>query len=371
MEKEKIGNITEKVSKWDPRKDALNQFISYIDLSSVDKDLKKINNDKIEVIKGEDAPSRARQLVKQNDILVSTVRPNLNGVAIIEEDYDNATASTGYSVLRCKENCYFRYLYFWTLTPAFVEDMINKASGASYPAVSDRIIKESKIPLPPLPTQKKIAAILDAADAYRQKTKALIKKYDELSQSLFLDMFGDPVVNPKGWEKKELGLITHLKAGNFVSASEINSIKSVDLYPCYGGNGLRGFVQSYTHDGNFVLIGRQGALCGNVKTVNGKFHATEHAIVCSQKMEYNTLWLYYLLDLLNLNKHATGAAQPGLNVGTLNKLDVVYAPFGLQNQFADRIQKIEVQKAQAQESLVKAEELFNSLLGRAFKGEIN
>lgn len=269
-------------------------------------------------------------------------------------------------VLTAKENLVLEYLkYFLNYS-----DLNLHINGATRGKLTKSALNSIQIPLPPLETQKKIAAILDAADAYRQKTKALIAKYDELTQSLFLDMFGDPVRNEKGWEKVKLGLLTNMKAGKFVKASEILSEFNKNLFPCYGGNGLRGFVKTYTHDGNFVLIGRQGALCGNVKVTKDKFHATEHAIVCSPKMNFKTLWLYYLLDIINLNKYATGAAQPGLNVGTLVELEVINVPINLQNQFAERVQKIEIQKAQAQASLEKSEELFNSLLQRAFSGEM-
>jgi type I restriction enzyme S subunit len=243
-------------------------------------------------------------------------------------------------------------------------------SGSAQPQITGQGLANIKIPLPPLETQQKIASILDNADTYRQKTKALIAKYDELTQSLFLDMFGDPVKNEKGWEVKKLGHITNMKAGKFIAASEIYSENSSKLQPCFGGNGLRGYVKSHTHEGEFVLIGRQGALCGNVKITNGKFHATEHAIVCSPEVQYSTLWLYYLLKLMNLNRFSTGAAQPGLNVGTLVDLEVFFVPLNLQNQFAERVEAIEIQKAQAQVSLEKAEELFNSLLQRAFNGEL-
>ena len=89
------------------------------------------------------------------------------------------------------------YLKYWFKT--IKKRLLNRAVGAALPNISLTIVKELKIPLPPLDQQKKIAAILDSADAYRQKTKALIEKYDALTQSLFLDMFGDPVSNPKGW----------------------------------------------------------------------------------------------------------------------------------------------------------------------------
>jgi type I restriction enzyme S subunit len=262
---------------------------------------------------------------------------------------------------------YLHYLLFvghqFGLTSAFQ----NKTTGIINLQLT-KYLEGIKIPLPPLPQQQKIASILDAADALRQKDKTLLAKYDELTQSLFLDMFGDPVSNPKGWENLKLGLLTNMKAGKFISASEILSENNNDLFSCYGGNGLRGFVKSHTHEGDFVLIGRQGALCGNVKVTDGKFHATEHAIVCSPKMQYQTLWLYYLLKMMNLNRFATGAAQPGLNVGTLVDLEIISTPISLQNQFAERIQNIEHQKAIAQKSLEKSETLFNSLLQKAFKG---
>lgn len=228
-------------------------------------------------------------------------------------------------------------------------------------------IKKIQIPLPSLPQQQKIANILDAADELRQNDKKLIAKYDELTQALFLDMFGDPVSNPKGWEEKRLGVITNMKAGKFIAASDIFSENNNYMFPCYGGNGLRGFSETHTHEGEFVLIGRQGALCGNVRVANGKFHATEHAIVCFPISKYQTLWLYYLLKMMNLNRFATGAAQPGLNVSTLVDLEIMIVPYEFQNQFAERVKLIEEQKAIAQKSLEKSEDLFNSLLQKEFK----
>lgn len=264
---------------------------------------------------------------------------------------------------------YLLYILYCNHLYGYTSSYQNKTTGIINLQLS-KYIDGTSIPLPPLDQQKKIAALLDAADTYRQKTKSLIAKYDELAQSLFLDMFGDPVSNEKGWEEIKLGKVSLMKAGKFVAASDIYTEIDSNLYPCFGGNGLRGYVKSFTHKGNHVLIGRQGALCGNVKIANGTFHATEHAIVCSPIMEYNTLWLYYLLDMLNLNRFATGAAQPGLNVGKLVEIEIMFAPFDLQNQFATRIQAIETQKQQAQQSLAKAEELFNSLLSKAFKGEV-
>ena len=199
-----IGDLVSSVKKWNPRQDKTNALINYIDISSVNRETKEVE-DVIKVFKHE-APSRARQLVAKGDVLVSTVRPNLNAVAHLEKEFDGATASTGFTVLRpdSKKIC-DRYLYYWVRSPYFVQDMIGRSTGASYPAVSDSIVKAYNIPLPPLEEQKRIAAILDKADAIRQSRQKAIALTEELLRSTFLDMFGDPVTNPKGWKTKPLG----------------------------------------------------------------------------------------------------------------------------------------------------------------------
>ena len=124
------------------------------------------------------------------------------------------------------------------------------------------------------------------------------------------------------WGVHPLKLTCQMQAGKFVTASEIKDKYEDGLYPCFGGNGLRGFTKSFTHTGKYSLIGRQGALCGNINIATGRFHATEHAIVVTPRNKVDSNWLYYQLVFLNLNQHATGQAQPGLSVDNLEKINI-------------------------------------------------
>lgn len=155
----------------------------------------------------------------------------------------------------------------------------------------------------------------------------------------------------------KLGEVCLLKAGKFVSANDISPEYNKGLYPCFGGNGIRGYVADYTHDGEFPLIGRQGALCGNVNLASGKFHATEHAVVVQPKIEMNVHWLYYALNAMNLGQYATGAAQPGLAVSKLETLSIEIPNISEQNKIAQTLYKVEQLVNVRKQQLAKLDEL--------------
>ena len=155
----------------------------------------------------------------------------------------------------------------------------------------------------------------------------------------------------------KLGEVCLLKAGKFVSSNDISPEYNKGLYPCFGGNGIRGYVADYTHDGEFPLIGRQGALCGNVNLASGKFHATEHAVVVQPKIEMNVHWLYYALNAMNLGQYATGAAQPGLAVSKLETLSIEIPNISEQNKIAQTLYKVEQLVNFRKQQLEKLDEL--------------
>ena len=121
------------------------------------------------------------------------------------------------------------------------------------------------------------------------------------------------------WEQRKLRDVTQeFKSGNYLKADEIDITCD---YPVYGGNGLRGYTSTYNHDGEYALIGRQGALCGNMNYSVGKAYFTEHAVVVKADENNDTRFLYYMLDTMNLGRYSDQSAQPGLAVNKLVKLE--------------------------------------------------
>ena len=139
---------------------------------------------------------------------------------------------------------------------------------------------------------------------------------------------------PKDWELKRIKDIADYQSGYYIDAMEFDEEGE---FPVYGGNGIRGFCKKYNHSGDYILIGRQGALCGNINYANNKFWATEHAVVVYLKKDINIIWFGELLRVMNLNQYALSAAQPGLSVDKIKRLELPFVPFKTQNIIAEYI----------------------------------
>lgn len=135
---------------------------------------------------------------------------------------------------------------------------------------------------------------------------------------------------PSHWSLIALKRIARLKSGEAITSADINGGE----YPVFGGNGKRGYLSKYTHEGDFALIGRQGALCGNINYASGKFWASEHAIVVMLVREASTKWLGELLRVMNLNQYSIAAAQPGLSAETIANLKIPVPPIAEQKKIA-------------------------------------
>ena len=149
-----------------------------------------------------------------------------------------------------------------------------------------------------------------------------------------------PFEIPENWAWTTLGDIFTLQAGKNITAKDIyDTPEPKHCFPCYGGNGLRGYVSNYNKEGHYPLIGRQGALCGNINEAHGQFYATEHAVAVETYCETDIDWVINVLVYLNLNQYATSTAQPGLSVVTINEVAIPLPPIEEQKRISKSLDK--------------------------------
>ena len=194
------------------------------------------------------------------------------------------------------------------------------------------------LPLPPLSVQSRISSYLDEKtelinrlidtrtaqiEKLKQYRAAVVSKAvtkgfnpNKKMKNSNIQWIGDI---PEDWEVKRIKDVAFLQSGDNLTSADI---ESEGLYPVYGGNGLRGYYDKYNVEGFHVLIGRQGALCGNINYGEGKFWATDHAVVCYQNERIDTKWFGQLLTAMNLNQYSTASAQPGLSVDKIKMLQI-------------------------------------------------
>lgn len=301
----------------------------------------------------------------------------------------DGTISRSIAALRPNRNISQKFLYYFL---SCNYQMLNdSAQGSAQGIINKTILSNVKMPIPSIEEQTKIAAFLDyktnLIDATIEKKKHLIDLLKEKRQAVINEAvtkglnpnapMKDSGVEwlgeiPEDWSVVKLKHIVDMRSGNFISA-EI--IEEVGAYPVYGGNGLRGFTSQCTHEGYFPLIGRQGALCGNINYASGQFWATEHAVVVSSKREINTYWIGELLRVMNLNQYSQASAQPGLSVEKILNLRIPFPTFEEQNLIANKIEalnsKIELSLLHLKSSFEKLQTYRQSLILEAVTGKID
>ena len=261
-----------------------------------------------------------------------------------ENGYSNQQI-TGLIPLECYSRFYFYYL-------SVLKDKIrDNAFFTTLPIINNVYLGQELLPYPLLSEQQSIATYLDQKcseiDELITLQEEMITKLQSYKQSVITEAvtkgldknipLKDSGIEwigeiPEHWKITKIQYLAQLKSGYNLTTEEI---KDSGLYPVYGGNGIRGYYDKYFLEGDYVLIGRQGALCGNINYSTGKSWATEHAVVCYPKTKYITKWFGELLRVMNLNQYSLAAAQPGLAVERIKLLPIPIIPLSEQQSIAN------------------------------------
>ena len=269
---------------------------------------------------------------------------------------------------------------------ALAKGIRERSTDFRYEAFANQLL-----PIPPVEEQERLIAFLARTDRathclIRAKQR-LIELLNEQKQAIIhravtrgldpnapmkptsLDWL--PEV-PEHWEIRRLKHVARLRSGDSITSSGINE---TGTYPVFGGNGLRGYTSDYTHDGEYVLIGRQGALCGNVNYANGRFWASEHAVVASPIREQALFWFGELLRAMNLNQYSQSAAQPGLSVERIENLGIPVPEFDEQKRISNwisaEISTIEAAVARARREIDLIREYRTRLISDVVTGKLD
>ena len=350
-------------------------IIDYIDISAIDNNSKTISG--YQTMAFGEAPSRARKAVEKGNILVSTVRPNLNAIAILEADTPNMTvASTGFCVLECKESVDKRFVFNYCKSKAFIDELVSQATGASYPAVSDKIVREAPVPRYSYVEQKRIGETLDKACLIIQKRKSQLADLDDLIKARFVEMFGTYPLNEKGWPTGTIReLVTEVRYGSSRKAAEGGSGK----YPYLRMNNITYSGELDLSDTKTIDIPEEELDKCTVRRGDLLFNRTNSKELVGKTCVYNRDELMVLAGfvvrvrlnekalpdfvsafmntsfskqmLLGMSKAAIG--QANINAQELQSIGIYIPPIAMQREFVSFKAQIDKSKSAIQRPLIR------------------
>lgn len=366
-----------------PTKSPAESFV-YVDVAAVDNIEKKIAGARTVI--GVEAPSRARKLIRNGDILVSTVRPNLNAVALVSAEFDGQVASTGFCVLRATEKVLPEYLFYFTRSKPFIDGLTSLVAGALYPAVSDSQVLDQELPVPPLPEQRRIVDLLSRAEGIVRLRREAEKKAAGLIPALFLDMFGDPATNPKGWAVKRFEAFGVCRLGKMLDKKKQSGefqrpyLRNVNVqWDRIDTDDL--LTMDFRPDERDTFLVRQGdvLICeggeiGRAAVWRGQqeecfYQKALHKLtpdLSAARPDFIVWLLWHLAKtgaLLGSSTHATIAHLTGVQLKGLN---VIAPPVALQTEFELHVDSCHSIQSQQAIATTKAQATFAALLAKVF-----
>ena len=350
------------------------EVIQYLDTGSV-------TNGKIEgyqEVNIYEAPSRAKRLVKNEDIIYSTVRPIQKHFGFIQNPANNLVVSTGFSVIEVsKELANPKFIYYFLSSDETVEilDVIAEASTTTYPSLKPKDIENLDISLPPLEEQKAIAEVLSSLDDKINLLHRQNKTIEELAQTLFRQWFIKEAKDE--WEDGTLGEVIDIFDSKRIPLSKMqrDKLKDGTLYPYYGAAKIMDYVNDYIFDGEYILMGEDGTVRTDegypiLQYATGKFWVNNHTHVLQAKEPYSNYFIWSYLLEKNIDEIVTGAVQPKINQTNLKSLDFPKYPLDLIQQFNEQANTYLEKINQNKKQIKTLENIRDTLLPKLMSGEV-
>lgn len=289
-------------------------------------------------------------------------KQHVGKVAFIEKDMDFAFGGFMGLIIPSSEVS-AKYVFYACQSSAYRTFLSQIGNGIGITNLRFSDLEKFEFPLPSFPEQQHIVAELDFLSGIIEKKNAQLKTLDELAQSIFYEMFGDPRENELNWKSKAFKDVFKLKSGDGLKEKDFIPGK----YPVFGGNGISGYHNVYNKNGEHIIIGRVGAYCGNVRYVNNDFWLTDNAFdAFFNTSEFDYQFVSWLLNILDLHRFANHAAQPVISNTGLRELSIIIPSIDLQTDFANKISAIEHTKKLVTASLETTKQLLNSRMDKYF-----
>ena len=379
MEKIKLGDLCKPSGR--QIKEDKDTLIDYIDISAVDNETKKVTG--YQTITFGESPSRARKVVKRGNILVSTVRPNLNAVALLEEDTPNVSvASTGFCVLESKDDVDPRFIFNFCKSKPFIDDMVSQATGASYPAVSDKIVRSALIPKYSYQEQQHISNVLDKLAGIIDSRRIELQKLDNLIKARFVELFGDIKDTCEvGYYIKSLTAGKSL-AGEAECANKVlkTGAASFDFFDATQVKNLpldyEPQEEHLVNPGDIIISRMNTAeltgAAAYVWDVQDKVYLPDRLWKANLTDECNPIFVWQMLiqpstkEQIRRECSGTSGSMKNISKPGMLAIKVKKVPLELQNHFAEFVKQVDKSKVAVQKALNEAQLLFDSLMQEYF-----
>lgn len=319
----------------------------------------------------------SKQVVQPNDVMISKIVPHIRRASVVGGSSGRRQIASGEWIVFRSERIFPNYLRQVLVSDDFNAKFMNTVAGVGGSLLRARPaeVAKIKIPLPPIPEQRRIAAILDKADALRAKRREAIAKLELLLQSVFLEMFGDPGRNPKDWPQLALGTICSNEDFKRKPIKKADREEREGPYPYYGASGIIDSFDDYIFDGERLLVAEDGANLVVRSTpvafiARGQYWVNNHAHVLAESEHADLRFIEQALVLMDLKPYITGSAQPKLNQSNLERILLPMPPIKLQKKFREICEKLESEKQHVVRQDHGMDFLCQSLQQQAFAGEL-